>query len=153
MKRLVCAVVLALATVIGLTAAPAQAATGWTTLRGWPNGSVFLACQYSEYGGPYGPVWQVRLVLAHNPNEPVVHLRGTFVIQRMGADGRYHAIASTPLATDSVGQWDVRYATGSQIGGTYNGGWYADRWSWGAGDERGGLGDTSPQSFWQLGHC
>lgn len=153
MRRLIGSVVLALAAVVGLTPAPAQAAQGWTTIRTWPAGSVFLACKYSEYGGPYGPVWQVRVVLAHNPAERVVHLRATFVVQRIGADGAYHPIINTYLATDSVGQWDVKVATGSQIGGLYNGHWYADRWSWGAGDETGGLGDTYPNYFSRIGQC
>jgi hypothetical protein len=113
---------------------------------------VLLACQYTETGG-YGPVWHTRLVLAHQPGESVVHLRGSFTVQRMSADGVYRSIGTTRLATDQIGQWDVRDAFGSQIGGQYRGRWYPDRWSRGFGDETGGAGDVNPTSFGTLRHC
>ncbi len=150
LRRIVLAVALGLA-VLGGVATPAQAA-GWTTLHRWPAGSVFLACKYTE-SGPYGPVWQVRLVLAHHPNESVQHLRAHLTVRRMTSSGSFQPMATTSLATDSVGQWDVKTATGSQIGAKFGGTWYADRWSWGIGDENGGLGDADNHRFSQISNC
>ena len=153
MKRLIAMITLALAILLGGTVSPAAAAVpGWQTLHQWPTGSLFLACKYTETGG-YGPVWQVRLVLAHQPGTVPQHLRAGFVVQRIGADGRYRPIATTQLATDQSGQWDVRTATGSQLGAKYRGVWHADRWSRGIGDETGGLGDINPQSFSAIRNC
>lgn len=154
MRRIVIAALIGVLATIGLIAQPsaAHAATGWTTLKRWPNGSVFLACQYTETGG-YGPVWHTRLVLAHHPSEGVRHLRATFVVKRMTPWGSYQETARTELATDGIGQWDVRDAFGSQIGAQYQGRWYADRWSYSAGDETGGQGDSNPTAFTQLRRC
>jgi hypothetical protein len=152
MRRIAVTLVLSLVAALGLGAAPAAAASGWTTIYGWRDGSVFLACKYAE-SGPYGPVWQVRLVLAQNPAETVVHLRAFFVVKRMGPQGAYWQVATTSLATDQVGQWDVRTATGSQLGNYVNGRWNADQWSWGIGDEDGGLGSTEPVSFLAINNC
>lgn len=151
LRRIVLAVALGLAVLLGGVATPAQAA-GWTTLHRWPAGSVFLACKYTE-SGPYGPVWQVRLVLAHHPNESVQHLRAHLTVRRMTSSGSFQPMATTSLATDSVGQWDVKTATGSQIGAKFGGTWYADRWSWGIGDENGGLGDADNHRFSQISNC
>ena len=154
MRRLIVTLLVSLATVLGgvAVAPPAQAATGWTTIHRWPRGSVFLACKYTE-SGPYGPVWQVRLVLAHHPDEAVRHLRASFVVRRRAADGSYQEIGRKSLATDNVGQWDVDTATGSQIGARHQGRWYADRWSWGIGDENGGLGDADPHRYAEISDC
>jgi hypothetical protein len=154
MRRILMTGLVTVLAAVGLvvTAPAADAVTGWTTLHRWPAGSVLLACQYTETGG-YGPVWHTRLVLAHQPGESVVHLRGSFTVQRMSADGVYRSIGTTRLATDQVGQWDVRDAFGSQIGGQYRGRWYPDRWSRGFGDETGGAGDVNPTSFGTLRHC
>jgi len=154
MRRILMTVLITALAAVGLvaTAPTADAATGWTTLWRWGSGSVLLACQFTENGG-YGPVWHTRLVLAHQPGESVVHLRGSFTVQRMSSDGVYRAISRTELATDSVGQWDLKDTFGSQIGAQYRGRWYPDRWSRGFGDETGGGGDTSPTRFSTLTHC
>ena len=152
MRRILIGILLSVAAIAGLTTTPAAAATGWTTIHRWPGGSVFLACKYAE-SGPYGPVWQVRLVLAHNPGEPVQHLRAGFTVRRMGRDGVYRPMHTTSLATDNVGQWDLDTATGSQLGRFVNGRWNADRWSWGIGDENGGLGDTDNHRFGEIKNC
>jgi hypothetical protein len=98
-------------------------------------------------------VWQVRLVLAHHPNESVQHLRAHLTVRRMTSSGSFQPMATTSLATDSVGQWDVKTATGSQIGAKFRGTWYVDRWSWGIGDENGGLGDADNHRFSQISNC
>ena len=98
-------------------------------------------------------MWQVRLVLAHHPNESVQHLRAHLTVRRMTSSGSFQPMATTSLATDSVGQWDVKTATGSQIGAKFGGTWYADRWSWGIGDENGGLGDADNHRFSQISNC
>ena len=152
MRRVVAVLVLAFTmTVFG---AVTRAHAAWRTIYGWAQGSVFLACKYTEHG-PYGPVWQVRLVLAHQPGQATQHLRATFNVMRVGADGVHRTIASTHLATDGVGQWDVRTATGSQSGGqTADGRWVADRWSAGFSDESGvGAGDANPERFSLIGSC
>jgi len=152
MKRLLALFALTIAILLGGATTPAAAVTGWKTLHQWPTGSLFLACKYTE-SGPYGPVWQVRLVLAHQPGTLPQHLRASFRVHRISANGTYRPIATTSLATDSSGQWDVRTATGSQLGAIYRGSWNADRWSWGAGDENGGLGDLAPQRFSLISNC
>jgi len=152
MKRLLVMITLAMAILLGGAATPAEAVTGWKTMYQWPTGSLFLACKYTE-SGPYGPVWQVRLVLAHQPGTVPQHLRASFTVYRISANGSYQPIATTGLATDQSGQWDVRTATGSQLGAKYRGAWNADRWSWGIGDENGGLGDTNPQRFSAIRNC
>ena len=153
MKRLLVMITLAVAILLGGAVTPAAAATpGWKTIHQWPTGSVFLACKYTETGG-YGPVWQVRLVLAHQPGTVPQHLRASFTVNRISADGVYRPIATTSLATDQSGQWDVKTAPGSQLGAKYRGAWHADRWSWGIGDENGGLGDTNPTRFSSIRNC
>jgi hypothetical protein len=153
MRRLLTAAVIAVLAVVGLVVSPqpAEAAQGWRTIYGWPRGSVFMVCQYTENGG-YGPVWHTRLVLAHHPAESGVHLRASFTIHRMTSSG-WRVLNRTELATDSVGQWDVRDTYGSQIGGQYGGRWYADRWSVGWGDETGGAGDAGRNPFTAITHC
>lgn len=151
MRRLIAILILAFSLSVFGAVTPAHAA--WRTMHRWAAGSVFLACKYTE-NGPYGPVWQVRLVLAHQPGESVQHLRAAFNVMRVGRDGVHRTIATTPLATDNVGQWDVQTATGSQIGGQTAGGrWVADRWSIGWGDETGGAGDADANPFGQIGSC
>jgi hypothetical protein len=134
MRRLLITLALTLAvlTAGGLAAPSAHAA--YTTVHRWDGGSVFLACKRAATG-PYGPVWHVQLVLAHNPNERVRHLRGWVTVNRMGADGRYQAMASTRLTTDRVGQWDVDVATVSRLGRFVDGRWHADVLTASIGDE------------------
>ena len=155
LQRVLIALAAALVGLIGIVVAPTTASAavpGWTTIHRWPGGSLFLACKYSETGG-YGPVWRTRLVLAHQPGDSVVHLRAGFTVRRITPSGSWQPIATTNLATDRSGQWDVQLATGSQIGAQYRGVWNADRWSWGIGDEHGGLGDTAATRFSSIRTC
>ena len=58
-------------------------------------------------------------------------------------------MATTSLVTDQVGQWDVKGATVSQIGYRYRGVWYADRWSWGIGDETADSATPTTTASWR----
>ena len=141
LRRIVLAVALGLAVLLGGVATPAQAA-GWTTLHRWPAGSVFLACKYTE-SGPYGPVWQVRLVLAHHPNESVQHLRAHLTVRRMTSSGSFHPWPRHRWPRQS--EWDGRPRPDLRIGAKCGPPQVLPvrrPWSWGLGDEMADSGDA-----------
>ena len=151
LRRIVLAVALGLA-VLGGVATPAQAA-GWTTLHRWPAGSVFLACKYTE-SGPSGPVWQVRLVLAHHPDA------SSSAPPCPPDRPAYDFLRFVPAHGHDIAGHRQRRAVGRE-----DRDWISDRCqvrrylvrryirSWGIGDENGGLGDADNHRFSQISNC